>query len=333
MSLFVPPARLFRSVLVGLSTVLLGSLAVAAPGLPANSTAPTLSVSAQVVRPDAESAQERIAPTVLDELATDGVADFMVSLEEQADLSAAASISDWDERGAYVVRQLQEHAARSQQEVTGLLDEAGVEYQAFWIANAVLIHDGDRELAEQVLALPSVERLDEPAVFEVPKVVPVPQVTAATAVEWGIEAIRADQVWSELDAHGEGLVIANIDTGVDFAHPALADNYRGRAPDGTVDHNYHWHDPSGVCPSEAPCDNQGHGTHTMGTMVGSDAGGTAIGVAPDATWIAAKGCEATANVGCSRPALLASGQWMLAPRDLSGGNPRPDLRPHIINNS
>ena len=79
-----------------------------------------------------------------------------------------------------------------------------------------------------------------------------------------------------------------------FDHPALVRQYRGNNGDGTFDHNYNWFDPAGVCvPSTAPCDNDGHGTHTMGTMVGDDGGANQIGVAPGAKWIAAKGCEST----------------------------------------
>src|SRR5262249_44865187 len=87
-----------------------------------------------------------------------------------------------------------------------------------------------------------------------------------------------------------------------------------------------------VCgnPSLAPCDNNGHGTHTMGTMVGGDNGANQIGVAPGAQWITAKGCESSS---CSSSSLLAAGQWMLAPTDLNGQNPRPDLRPNIVSNS
>ena len=81
----------------------------------------------------------------------------------------------------------------------------------------------------------------------------------------------------------------------------------------------------------APCDNIGHGTHTIGTSVGDDGGANQIGVAPGAQWIAAKGCETL--MLCSIAALLSSGQWVLAPTDLNGLNPRPDLRPHIVNNS
>ena len=68
----------------------------------------------------------------------------------------------------------------------------------------------------------------------------------------------------------------------------------------------------------------------MGTMVGDDGGDNQIGVAPGAQWFAAKGCESRS---CSDTALLASMQFMLAPTDLNGANPNPDLRPHIVNNS
>src|SRR5690606_3602602 len=95
---------------------------------------------------------------------------------------------------------------------------------------------------------------------------------------------------------------------------------------------YNWHDPSKMCgnPSLAPCDHTGHGTHVTGTIVGDDGGENRIGVAPDAKWIAARGCEFDS---CSQDALLSAGQFMLAPTDLDGNNPRPELRPHIVNNS
>ena len=78
-----------------------------------------------------------------------------------------------------------------------------------------------------------------------------------------------------------GIVVANIDTGVQWDHPALIAQYRGSKRTG-VNHNYSWFDPSNVCgdPSVEPCDNVGHGTHTMGTLVGDDGGANEIGVAP-----------------------------------------------------
>jgi subtilisin family serine protease len=53
-------------------------------------------------------------------------------------------------------------------------------------------------------------------------------------------------------------------------------------------------------------------------------------VAPRAKWIAAKGCETNF---CSDFALLSSAEWILAPTRLDGSNPRPNARPHVVNNS
>ena len=129
-----------------------------------------------------------------------------------------------------------------------------------------------------------------------------------------------------------GLVVASVDTGVDFTHPALVNNYRGNNHDGTFTHDYNWWDPSGLCPGE-PCDNVGHGTHTMGTMVGGDGPGPFtpdIGVAPGASGSrprAARTSAAPRSRSC-RPASSSS------PRPTSNGNnPDPSMRPDIVNNS
>ena len=133
-------------------------------------------------------------------------------------------------------------------------------------------------------------------------------------------------MWSTFNDRGEGIVVASIDTGVRYTHQALVQKYRGNLG-GSFDHNYNWWDPLDECPGE-PCDTDTHGTHTMGTMIGDDGdpGANQIGVAPHATWISAKGC-------CLDVALISSAQFILAPTDLNGDNPRPDLRPDVVNNS
>jgi N-acetylneuraminic acid mutarotase/subtilisin family serine protease len=307
-------------------TALVGSLA-AATG--AHVSPPPV----QAATPEERAWEEEVAPEVLQELAAEGEADFFVDVGARADLSGAARIADWTERGAYVVERLQATATASQRPVTELLDRAGVEYRSFWIANTILVQGGTPQLAQRLAAEPAVAELQEVIEYEVPELLPSEQAAAAEAVEWGIAAVGADRVWSDVDVRGEEIVVANIDTGVQFDHPDLVDRYRGNTGDGTFDHDYNWYDPSSVCPSAEPCDNHGHGSHTMGTMVGGSAGGTGIGVAPGARWIAAKGCEAIGQTGCTVDALLAAGEWTLAPTDLSGRNPRTDLRPHIVNNS
>jgi len=192
----------------------------------------------------------------------------------------------------------------------------------------------DKPTLDIIAARPEVESVNADKSYAVPKPMPGDEQAKINAVEWGISRIKADQVWSTYNVRGEGIVVANIDTGVLYTHSALSRQYRGNLGSGVFDHNYNWHDPAGACGNgkRTPCDNNGHGTHTMGTMVGDDGspGANQVGVAPNATWIAAKGCEGNT---CSNSSLLSSGQWVLAPTDLTGNNARVDKRPHIVNNS
>jgi hypothetical protein len=271
-----------------------------------------------------------VGPAVLNELATDGEADFWLVLRHKADLTDAYEIRDWEERGQYVYDQLRSTAKESQADLLRKLQSEGIEFQSFWIANRVLVRDGSPATLDVARSQSEVDSIRAAHTYDAPEPVNEPGGAALRAVEWGLTNIHADAVWSRYGVRGQGSVVGNIDTGVQFDHPALVSQYRGSRGDGTFDHNYNWYDPENVCPSLVPCDNNGHGTATMGTMVGDDGAGNQIGVAPGARWIAAKAC---ASSTCSDAALLAAGQWMLAPTDLSGQNPRPDLRPHVINNA
>jgi subtilisin family serine protease len=279
--------------------------------------------------PQVDLARQKIDQQVLDTLAADGLADFWVVLADQADLGGAAAIEDWEERGQYVYDTLVATADASQAEIRTMLDNERVSYQSFWIANVVFVKGGSEFLATRLASDAAVARIAPDQVLEIEPPVESTQGGDINSVEWGIARVRAPEVWSTFGVEGEDIVVANIDTGVEYTHPALVGKYRGNQGNGQFDHAYNWYDPSRVCSSAAPCDNNSHGTHTMGTMVG-EAGSNQIGVAPGAKWIAAKGCE---SGWCSTAALLSSGQWIVAPTDLNGQNARPDLRPHIVNNS
>jgi subtilisin family serine protease len=125
-----------------------------------------------------------------------------------------------------------------------------------------------------------------------------------------------------LGVRGAGIIVGESDSGVEWTHEELVDGYLGR--DG--DHDYHWFDP--WYGSREPVDYGGHGTHTLGSVLGNR-----VGVAPDAEWIAC--ANLTRNVG--NPALyLACMQFMLAPFPLDG-DPFADGDPtrgaHVLNNS
>ena len=100
---------------------------------------------------------------------------------------------------------------------------------------------------------------------------PVPGTPEAAVqnVEWNLAKVRAPEAWAK-GFTGQGIVVENIDTGVQFDHAALVNQYRVNLGAG-FDHNYTWWDATGTC-TTVPCDDNNHGTHTMGIMVGSERG-------------------------------------------------------------
>ncbi|MGW4410596.1 S8 family serine peptidase [Nonomuraea sp. NPDC004702] len=267
----------------------------------------------------------KISQTVQAELDKDGKATFWVRMKGTADLGAARRAATKRARTQLVYQAKTERAKTSQAGLVKLLDAQKADYTSYWIVDAVRV-TADAKLASAISELPEVDRIDPVTVVALPEPVTGRAEPRAGAVEWNVDRIGAPRVWSELGDRGEGIVVASIDSGVQYDHPDLAASYRGRNPDGSYTHDYSWFDPARVCPSAAPCDNNGHGTHVMGTMAGANG----IGVAPGVRWIAAKGCEVNT---CTDASLLAAGQWVLAPTDLNGANPRPDLAPDIVNNS
>ncbi|MEU4771848.1 S8 family serine peptidase [Micromonospora sp. NPDC023644] len=302
-------------------------------GLAVGLTLPIGAGAPAAAAPDPAQAEARAVAAKVDKkvttrLAGQGKASYWVFLDSKADLSGAAKLRGKTEKAAHVHRTKTAHAERSQAGLRAMLTRKGAEFTPFWLVNAIKV-TGDADLLGDLAVRSDVSEIlaDDPV--EIPKPLPGETLPTTNATEWNIDRINAPRVWNELGVRGEGIVVANIDSGVDVTHPAVAASYRGRNGDGTLDHNYNWFDPAQVCPTAAPCDNNDHGTHTMGTMVGAD-GANVVGVAPGARWIAAKGCETS---GCSRASLLASGQWIVAPTDLAGANPRPDLAPDVVNNS
>ncbi|WP_185992787.1 S8 family serine peptidase [Streptomyces sp. 130] len=301
---------------------LLLAAGLAAAGLPAATTAQAAPAS------DTAASVER---ALTDDLADGGSSTFWVYLRDEADLKGAAEIKDRSRQGREVHSRLREAARTSQSALIGMLRDAGASYTPFWIADTVEVK-GDAKLLKRITALPEVDRVTGDRTYGLPEMKAAQDEPTVDDVEWGVDRIGAPRVWKDYQATGEGIVVGSIDSGVQYDHPALVKRYRGNNGDGTFTHDYNWYDPTISCGIvvSTPCDNVGHGTHTVGTMTGDGGTGNHVGVAPGAEWIAAKGC---AGSTCSQRDLLAAGQYMLAPTDARGKNPRPDLRPHVVNNS
>lgn len=285
---------------------------------------------------------QKVDQWVLDKTADGSEAEFLVFLKEQADVSGAYALKTKEEKGQYVYEQLTAVATRTQPALTGVLDSLGVEYQTFWVANMIRVK-GDASVLQTMAQHPDVAHIYANPSVQMP---PLPEIEEeemirqALAVEWNIALVNADDVWAQ-GYTGQGVVIGAQDTGYQWDHPALINHYRGWNG-STADHNYNWHDsihannpntPSGnPCGFDvtAPCDDNGHGTHTMGTMVGDDGGTNQIGMAPGAEWISCRNMEE----GWGMPSTYSECyQWFIAPTDLTNSNPNPAMAPHVIGNS
>jgi serine protease AprX len=275
-------------------------------------------------------------------------ASAIVYLKARADLRPASREATKEDRGRFVYSELTRTARTSQVELLrDLARVPGLKVRPFHIVNAVLVENASPSLLRSLAARPDVSHVEPDKAVKLEgagRLTPEEEAESvdqgfATAVGDNITSTEAERVWNELGVKGEGIVIAGQDTGYEWTHPGLKAHYRGW--DGTTaDHRYSWHDSihgggSNPCGFDlrAPCDDQGHGTHTMGTMVGDDGGQNKVGMAPGAKWI---GCR-NMNKGTGKPSsYLECWEWFLAPYP-QGTNPqtegKPEMAPHVINNS
>ncbi|MFK8011893.1 MAG: S8 family serine peptidase [Marinicellaceae bacterium] len=241
------------------------------------------------------------------------------------------------EKLKHTIQQLKNNAQYSQTHIKPLLSSLTNEYKFYWINNSFWATiDSDK-----INTLTQSKHIKKAFSNQKQKLDTIQTTTESTtnsarAIEWNISHINAPQVW-ELGIKGQNVLVAGQDTGYQWDHKSIKNQYAGW--DGvTVNHNYAWHDaisnPLVDCLDEAQkpasCDDHGHGTHTMGTIVGDDAQGNQIGVAPESKWI---GCR-NMDIGNGTPATYTECfQFFLEPTDIQGLNPNVNKAPHIINNS
>ncbi len=228
--------------------------------------------------------EAKIEQEVLDQIAVNGQSDFIVRFSEQANLSPAYTM-DWKTRGEFVYNLLRETANRSQAHAIDMLTAEGLEYHTFIAGNELYVKNGSLAVVNGLSVLSEVSYIRAPQTFYIDPIIEIKPFEGLTwagdllsrdslttvgkaidvTLDWGLEDTNADTFWSSF-GQGSGIVVANIDTGVQWNHPALDQSYKcgTDASDPAC-----WEDPSNIC-GGAACDNNGHGTHTMGTMVGDD---------------------------------------------------------------
>ncbi|MEB0276713.1 S8 family serine peptidase, partial [Cryobacterium sp. 5B3] len=265
-------------------------------------------------RPGTPPGSARLDPglqSILAALPPGAVTTVVVTLRDKADLKRVRG-SSRAARLKGTIQELTATANASQVPIRTLLraraDQGTVTRSIpLWVVNGISVTataDVIRDLAER----PDVASIIPDEVTVVPSIgLPEP----------GVDKVSAPALWN-LGFSGQGVVVASLDSGVDVSHPDLAGRWRG----GTDS----WFDPYGEHPL-TPTDLSGHGTATTGVILGGDAGGTSIGMAPGARWIAAKIFNdrgvATAT------AIHQAFQWVLDPDH----DPNTPDAPQLVNAS
>lgn len=279
-----------------------------------------------------------------DSLTDGGYAEAIVYLKSQVDSMGVASEAKSELSSALtphkakievrkeVIGALKDNAEDTQQKLLKYVTQEEkkgniLEYKPYYIINAIYVK-ATKDVLETISYMNEVEKIYENKIVQLDKPeISKEQIQAnAAGVEWNVERIRANEVWS-LGIDGTGVVVGTIDTGATWNHPALMTKWRGYNPNDPANPNPegNWFDP--VNGTRLPVDEPSipHGTHVLGTILGQEPDGSnKVGAAPGAKWITAK---AFTPDGGSDDAILSAAEWMLAP----GGDPA--AAPDVINNS
>ncbi|SHF76343.1 cell wall-binding repeat-containing protein [Ornithinibacillus halophilus] len=298
------------------------------------------------------TSQNKIQAELLEQFNEEKYVQYLVLLHDQVDSEKVALQAEKEanqlnlskdeaklSKRQAIVSTLQENAKKSQKNISNFLTKEKKsgkvkEFQNYFIVNGFAVK-GNKASVEEIAKLPEVKSIVMDGKQQLTPIdvddesILVADTNSDDDIEWHVDRIGAPEVWDR-GITGEGTVVGNIDSGVDVNHPALLEKYRGYNPGDpdNLSHEFNWYDAASNIGS--PVDSDGHGTHTMGTMVGQEADGTnKIGVAPGAKWIAAR---AFAHDTAYDSDIIEAAQWMLAPLD-ENGVPHPEMAPDVINNS
>ena len=239
---------------------------------------------------DAEEGNKiRISPQLkaqMDAVGAGGEVTAIVKMKESANIPMLRG-----DRLA-VVNALRDTKERSQAPLIRFLNSADVspkvrKVRQFWIDNLVLVR-GTPEVIAQIAARPDVLEVFENFTLTLPPRQEDPDrpflQQSQTQLWDSAEKIGAKQVWSAYGIDGSGVVVGGIDTGVDISHPDLAGKMVTTNPgDPTYPGGWAEFDGDGnMVSGSVPHDTDQHGTHTSGTILGGNASGYDIGVAPGA---------------------------------------------------
>jgi subtilisin family serine protease len=242
------------------------------------------------------------------------------------DLALCRKLKTRNERHSSIIYRLKDKKDKAQKGILSYLEEqknkgSVKSYRSFWIVNGILITASKEEI-EKIALRPEVEIVSPN--YPVSLIAPVAEQenSSKTGEIDYLKAIGVRELW-KMGYTGKGRLVCGFDTGVEGSHPALFSSWKGGLQGGD---GSEWYDPYG---SSFPVDANGHGTHSMGIMVGKTTAET-LGVAFGAHWIAAGVIDRGRSFEETIADILQAFEWAIDP----DGNPATsDDVPDVINNS
>ncbi len=199
------------------------------------------------------------------------------------------------ERREFVVNELKDFSAASQYDLRHTLAEMEhngmvTEPTVLWMANA-LYFDATKAAIQDIARRSDIEIIGFAKEYNwIPETDAPRPATATREITQNVIKVGANQVW-EQGYMGQGVVVAVIDTGVNYNHVDVADHLW----DGGSEFPHHGYDVKNH--DNDPMDDQGHGSHCSGTVLGDGTAGSQTGMAPEATLMCVKCLDNTGNGG------------------------------------
>ncbi len=216
---------------------------------------------------------------------------FRENYNSQEMISETSHMEKQDKRD-YVTSTLKEFSAQSQADLISQLNDLKSvskvrKIKALWLVNIVNceikksaietislrsdIASIDYDEERNILLAPTIDKKSNESLHEM---------RDGREITWNVTKVNADDVWA-LGYYGAGVIVAVLDTGVNYNHTDLNDHLWTH-PD-FPNHGYDF-----VNGDNNPMDDHGHGTHCAGTVAGDGTSGSQTGVAPEASIMCVK---------------------------------------------
>lgn len=247
-------------------------------------------------------AQSVIDPLLAEEMERSGDEDripvvvIMKSQYDRMELTRrAAQFAIRADRREFVVNELKAFSEASQYDLRLTLSEMerggmATDPTVLWMANA-LYFDATKAAVEALAMRNDIEIIGYAIERHwIPDGEEARPASATREITPNVTQVGADQVWA-LGYMGDGVVVAVIDTGVNYNHVDLA----GHLWDGGEEFPHHGYDV--INNDDDPMDDNGHGSHCSGTVCGDGHGASQTGMAPNATLMCVKCLDSNGNGG------------------------------------